>query len=132
VDLYLGSCCLRKYLNSINITIFTSITLNIDSVFQFLTMKISELKPKQGGVEIVAEVVEISDVREFQKFGNPGRVANAKIKDDSGEISLTLWNEQIDQVAVGDKIEIKDGYVNEWQGNLQVTTGRNGTLTKVE
>jgi len=95
-------------------------------------MKIGELKPKQGSVEVVAEVVEISDVKEFQKFGKPGRVANAKIKDDSGEISLTLWNEQIDQISVGDKIEIKDGFVNEWQGNLQITTGRNGTLTKVE
>lgn len=44
---------------------------------------------------------------------------------------MTLWNEQIDLVKVGDKIEVKDGYVNEWQGDLQVTTGRNGTLNKL-
>ena len=93
-------------------------------------MKISELKPKQGNVEIQAEITDISPVREFQKFGTAGRVANATIKDDSGEVTMTLWNEQIDLVKVGDKIEIKDGYANEWQGDLQITTGRNGTLNK--
>jgi len=94
-------------------------------------MKISELQPKQGNVELQAEVTEMGEVREFQKFGTPGRVANAKIKDESGKVALTLWNEQVDQIKVGDKIEIKDGYVNEWQGEMQVTTGRNGTLTKL-
>lgn len=94
-------------------------------------MKINELQPKQGNVELQAEIVDISPVREFQKFGKNGRVANATIKDDSGQVTMTLWNEQIDLVKVGDKIEIKDGYVNEWQGDLQVTTGRNGTLNKL-
>nr|MBC8495959.1 hypothetical protein [archaeon] len=87
-------------------------------------MKISELKPKQGNVELQAEVTDMGEVREFQKFGNPGRVVNATIKDDSGSVALTLWNEQIDTVKVGDKIELKDGFVNEWQGEMQVTTGR--------
>lgn len=95
-------------------------------------MDISELKPKQQGVNVEVEVLEVSPVREFRKFGKTGRVANAKVKDDSGEISLTLWNEEIDLVEVGDKLKVTDGYVNEWQGQLQVTSGRNGKLEKVE
>src|SRR3989344_1515160 len=91
-------------------------------------MEIVDLKPRQGKIEIVAEVTEKGDVREFNKFGKTGRVCNAKIKDDSGTISLTLWNEQVDQVKVGDKIHIKNGYVNEWQGELQLTTGKFGSL----
>ena len=94
-------------------------------------MNISDLKPKQGDVNVTFDVVEVGEVREFQKFGKPGRVANAKVKDATGEITLTLWNEQIDQVKTGDKIELKDGFVNEWQGNLQLTAGRKGTLTKI-
>ncbi|MBU0471037.1 MAG: hypothetical protein KKF89_01580 [Nanoarchaeota archaeon] len=94
-------------------------------------MKIKELQPRQGTVDLEAEIVDISPVREFQKFGKPGRVANATIKDDSGSVALTLWNEQVDMVKVGDKVEIKNGYVNEWQGEMQLTTGRNGTLTKI-
>ncbi|MBD3313970.1 hypothetical protein GF345_06010 [Candidatus Woesearchaeota archaeon] len=91
-------------------------------------MQISELKPKQGSVELAAEVVEKGDIREFNKFGKQGRVCNAKIKDESGTMALTLWNEQIDQVKVGDRIQIKNGYVNEWQGESQLTTGKFGSL----
>ncbi len=95
-------------------------------------MKVTELQAKQGDVNVIVEVIEIGPIREFQKFGNPGRVANAKVKDDSGEIMLTLWNEQIDAVKAGDKINIIDGYVNEWQGEKQITTGRKGKLEKVK
>jgi replication factor A1 len=91
-------------------------------------MEIKDLKPKQGNVELVAEVIDKGDIREFEKFGKQGRVCNARIKDASGEIALTLWNEQIDQVNVGDTIKITNGYVNEWQGEMQVTTGKFGKL----
>jgi len=91
-------------------------------------MAIKDLEIRQGNVDIVAEVVEIGEVREFNKFGRPGRVATAKIKDETGEISLTLWNEDIDRVKVGDTIRIKNGFVNEWQGTAQLTTGRMGSL----
>ena len=91
-------------------------------------MEIKDLKPKQGSVEVVAEVIEKGDVREFEKFGKQGRVCNAKIRDSSGEIALTLWNEQIEQVNVGDTVKITNGYVNEWQGDMQLTTGKFGKL----
>jgi len=55
-------------------------------------------------------------------------VCNAKIKDDSGEITLTLWNDEIEKVNVGNKIKIFNGYVNEWQGILQLTVGKFGKL----
>ena len=82
-----------------------------------------------SGVDIVLDVSEIGEVREFSKFGKTGRVAKAKAKDESGaEIDLTLWNEQIDQVKAGAKVHLIDGYVNEWQGEIQLTTGRNGKM----
>ncbi len=95
-------------------------------------MEISKLQAKQGKVEIQATVVEKGSIREFQKFGTPGRVCNAKLSDTSGQIALTLWNEQIDQIDVGDVVKITNGYVNEWQGELQLTTGKFGTLEVVQ
>ncbi|MCP3682443.1 MAG: hypothetical protein GY861_07095 [bacterium] len=94
-------------------------------------MKVSELKAKQGNVDIVLDIVELGEAREFSKFGKQGKVVTAVAKDDSGQIKLTLWNEQIEKVKAGDKIAIKNGYVNEWQGDLQITTGRMGTLEVV-
>ena len=89
---------------------------------------IKDLQPKQGKVDIEAEVIEVSPVREFNKFGKIGRVANAKIKDESGSITLTLWNEEIDKVKVGSKIKITNGYVSEWQGEKQVSAGKFGQI----
>jgi len=91
-------------------------------------MAIKDLKIREGNVDLVVEVVDKGDIREFQKFGKPGRVCNAKVKDESGEVTLTLWNEDIDKVKVGDKIHIKNGYVSEWQGEPQLSTGRFGEL----
>jgi len=94
-------------------------------------MKISELTPRQGSVEVTGEVTEVDEPRTFNKFGKDGRVANAVLKDESGHIKLTLWNEQIDQIKQGSKVTIKNGYVNEWQGEMQLTTGKFGTMEVV-
>jgi replication factor A1 len=91
-------------------------------------MKISELQAKQGNVDLIAEVAEVSEAKEFSKFGKAGKVATATLKDETGSIRLSLWNEQIDTVKPGSRIHIKNGFVNEWQGEKQLTTGRAGTI----
>ena len=91
-------------------------------------MQVKDLKPKQGNVDIVVDVVDVGEAREFQKFGKPGRVANAIAKDETGDIKLTLWNEDIEKIKAGDKVHLTNGYVNEWQGEMQLTTGRLGKL----
>lgn len=95
-------------------------------------MKINELKPRMGKIEITAAVKEVGEAREFDKFGKKGRVCNATISDDSGETKLTLWNDEIDKVKAGDKVKITNGYVNEFQGEMQLTAGKFGKLEVVK
>ena len=94
-------------------------------------MKISELTPGTGNVEIEAEVVGVEAPREINKNGRTLRVANVTLKDDSGTITLTLWNDQIDKVQEGSKVKIKNGYVNTWQDKAQLTLGKFGQLEVV-
>ncbi len=61
-------------------------------------------------------------------MGNSGRVATATAKDDTGEVKLSLWNDEIDLVKKGIKIKISNGYVNEFQGEMQLTAGKFGKL----
>jgi len=91
-------------------------------------MKIAELKVRQGNVECEGSITEIGEVKTFQKFGREGRVASATLKDDSGKIILSLWNDDVDKIKVGDKVKITNGYVNEFQGEKQLTAGRFGKL----
>ena len=91
-------------------------------------MTISELKAGQGNVTVEGEITDVAEPRTFEKFGKSGRVANATLKDDSGQIKLSLWNEQVDLVKTGAHVRITNGYVNEWKGELQLTTGKFGKL----
>ena len=95
-------------------------------------MEIKDLAPRQGNVDITIDVVEKGDVREFEKFGKSGRVCNAVAKDDTGSIKLTLWNDDIDKINVGNKVHVTNGYVSEFQGEKQLTTGKFGKMEVME
>jgi len=94
-------------------------------------MKIAQLQPRQTNVDVEGTIKDIGEPRTFEKFGKSGKVANAILKDESGQVKLSLWNEQCDQVKTGDKVRVAKGYVGEWQGELQLTTGKFGTLEVV-
>jgi len=95
-------------------------------------MEIKEIQANQGKIDIVAKVVEKEEPRTFEKFGKKGSVCNAKLKDDSGEIKLTLWNEDVEKVSLGDKIHIKNGWCSEYQGERQLSSGKFGEIEIVE
>jgi ssDNA-binding replication factor A large subunit len=95
-------------------------------------MTIKDLEARQGNVNLTLEISDKGDIREFEKFGKKGRVCNATAKDATGTIQLTLWNEDIDKVKVGDTIKIENGWVGEWQGELQLSTGKFGKLEVLE
>lgn len=94
-------------------------------------MKISELFVRQGSVEVEGTIKEINEPRTFNKFGRELRVTDALLEDDSGTIKLTLWNDDIDNFKPGDRVKVTNGYVNEFQGEKQLTSGKFGKIEKV-
>ena len=90
--------------------------------------KISELEKGKTGVDVAGTIKELGEVRTFDKYGRTLKVANAVLTDESGEVKLTLWNDDIEKVKQGDSIKITNGYVNEFQGEKQLTTGKFGKL----
>jgi len=94
-------------------------------------MKIAEIKANQGKIDIEAAVIDKSEVRDINKYGKNLRVSTAIIQDDSGKIKLSLWNNEIDNVNVGDKIKISNGYASEFKGEKQLTAGKFGKLEVV-
>ena len=95
-------------------------------------MKVKEVKAKQSIPEIELEVVSKGEVRDFANDRGSGKVCSAAAKDDTGEIKITLWNEQCDQIQEGDKVKIENGWCSEYQGEKQVSTGKFGKLAKLE
>lgn len=94
-------------------------------------VKISELKPGTGNNGVEGEIIEVSEPRDVTtRFGNT-RVADAKLKDASGEITLSLWGDDISKFSAGDKIKIENGWVSEFKGKVQISAGKFGKITKL-
>jgi ssDNA-binding replication factor A large subunit len=94
-------------------------------------MKVNELQNGMKRIEVEATVVEKNPPRQVQsRYGNETfNVADAIVQDETGTIKLTLWNEQIDQVNVGDKIKIENGYITSFKSEIQLNIGKYGKLT---
>ena len=94
-------------------------------------MKINELRDGDRKVDVEANVIEKSDAREVRsRYTNETfRVADATIEDETGTITLTLWNEQVEQVNVGDRVKIENGYIKSFRDILQLNSGKYGSLT---
>ncbi|MDD5193698.1 MAG: OB-fold nucleic acid binding domain-containing protein [Candidatus Nanoarchaeia archaeon] len=93
--------------------------------------KISELTSKQGNVNVEGVIKELGEKRTFNKYGRQLIVVNAILDDGSGTIKLTLWNDDADRFREGDSIKITNGYVSEFQGEKQLTSGKFGKIEKV-
>ncbi len=95
-------------------------------------LKINELKLGTSGINLTAKVVSISEPKNVRtKLGYQTRVASATIEDDTGQILLTLWGKKIDEINEGDTIEIKDGFLTEFKGELQLNVPRKGEIKVV-
>lgn len=96
-------------------------------------MKISELKGGMRSINVEASVVSVSESRTVNKRdGGTAKVADVVIKDDSGEIKLSLWEDQIAMVKAGSKITIENGYTTSFRGENQLSVGKYGKLNIVE
>ena len=88
-------------------------------------MKIIDIEVRQGKIDVSGKITEMEEPRDIR---DNLRVCNATLKDDSGEIKLTLWNDEVDKVKMGDEVKITNGYCNEFQGEKQLTAGKFGKL----
>ena len=91
-------------------------------------MKIADIKPNQGRINIEAVVIEAEKPKDINSFGKSLRVANAVIQDDSGKMKMTLWIDEVDKVKVGDKIRITNGFAKSYRDEIQLSAGKFGKL----
>ena len=95
-------------------------------------MELKDVKANQGNIEVVVTIVQKDSPRTFEKFGKSGKVCNATVRDQSGEVKMTLWNDDVDKVKVGDKIKVVNGWCSEYKGEKQLSTGKFGKIEVVE
>src|SRR2546426_12692239 len=91
-------------------------------------MKVKELRPESKVDVIELTIRQKGEARDFSsRSGSTGKVADAKAVDDEGtEVSVSLWNEEIERVQANDRIRITNGWGREWRGKRQGSARRVG------
>jgi replication factor A1 len=91
--------------------------------------KIEELNPASRGVDLLVKVIEISPSKEVTtKDGKTHNVAEVLVGDETGCVLLSLWDESIEKVKVGQTLSIKNGYVSLFRGSIRLNIGRYGSM----
>ena len=93
--------------------------------------KVRDLTPNSKQVNVLAKVLTVGEPKEVMgKFGDPRKVCEAVVGDDTATITLSLWNEQIGTIAKDEVILVDNGYVSLVRGHMRLNVGRYGNLSK--
>ncbi|MCI0497769.1 MAG: single-stranded DNA-binding protein [Thermoplasmata archaeon] len=96
-------------------------------------ISVQELTPESKRVFVLVKVMEKSEAKEIpSRFGPTRTVTEALVADGSASILMSLWDEQAGQVAVGDTLQVENGYISLVRGHMRLNIGKYGTMTKVE
>jgi ssDNA-binding replication factor A large subunit len=87
----------------------------------------NRLEPIEGTIDTVSEPRTVN-----LRTGGQAQVADAMLKDDTGQIKLTLWDAQIKMVKPGSKVRIENGYITSFKGENSLNVGKYGKLSVLE
>lgn len=93
--------------------------------------KIGDLYAGMRNVTVPGRVTRKWELRTFNKEGREGRVANFLIGDETGQVRVTLWNEQTDlfaQLNEGDTVRVKNAWVKENRGYKELHLNKDAKL----
>ena len=97
-------------------------------------MKVSELRPNLNNVDVKVKVVGVSEPREVtsRKDGKTHTLQEVKVADESGSVTLTLWNADVGTLKEGEVVEIKNAYTSVVRGSLRLNVGKRTTIEHME
>lgn len=97
-------------------------------------LKIKDVIAGLGNVNINGRVVDIKEVREYNKDGRSGKVVNFMIGDETGVIRVTLWDTnhikliEDGRIKVDDIVRIRSAYSKENNGFKEIHVGNRGEI----
>lgn len=111
--------------NELGLKLFSGFTRDI---------QIKDIISGLGNVNINGRVIDIKEVREYNKDGRSGKVVNFMIGDETGIIRVTLWDTnhikliEGGKIKVGDIVRIKSAYSKENNGFKEIHLGNRGDI----
>jgi len=94
-------------------------------------VKIEDVKPLEKRLNVVFKVYEREEEREINsRSGETHRVCDFSVADETGAITLTLWNEDIDAIEIEKVYKLSNGFANVFRNSLRLSKGKFGALAE--
>jgi replication factor A1 len=91
-------------------------------------VKVETLTPNSRGVNTIVKVVSKGEVRSVTgRDYSVRRVADALVGDETGSLYMTLWDDKIDAINDETTLQITNGYINLFRGNMRLNIGKYGS-----
>jgi ssDNA-binding replication factor A large subunit len=85
-------------------------------------------------VELVVELISLEEPREVTTYsGLEHTLVEGLVKDGSGTMGLTVWNEKIEElekVEAGDTLRLVGCFITSFKGELSVNVGRDSDIKR--
>ena len=91
---------------------------------------IAKLTVESRAVNVRFSVIKKDKPRQVtaRATGKPHLISDCVVGDESAIITLTLWNQDIDEIEVGKTYELQNGYISIYDECMSLSKGRWGTI----
>ncbi len=96
-------------------------------------VRVKDINKDLGFVSVVGVVKTVSKVNDWSSADKTGKVAHIHVDDGTGEIRVTLWNQDAElveagKIKVGSTIGIKNAIIKEGRAGLELSLGMRGKI----
>ena len=93
---------------------------------------IVKLRPGIAGVNLRFFALSSGPIRQvrIKSSGRVSEVCDITVCDMTGSIKLTLWNEEIDDISIGNTYDVTDGRVRIYDECMFLSLGKTGALSR--
>jgi pentatricopeptide repeat protein len=95
---------------------------------------LSELRPGMENVELIVDLMSLEEPRKVTTYsGLEHTLVEGLVKDGSGSMGLTVWNEMIEElegIEAGDTLRLVDCFITSFKGELSVNVGRGSAIKR--
>jgi len=95
-------------------------------------LDIRDLKPGMGNINMKVKVSNISKSKQIiTGAGVDHEIVELEVQDETGSITVVLWDDKIIPIKVGDTLQIKNGFVTSFKGVWRINVGKYGNAAKI-
>lgn len=95
-------------------------------------MKVKDIRPGMENITITVRVVSVESPRKVVTRYGEALVAKAVVADETGEVVLNLWRDQVKSVKPGSVIRIENAFAKEFKGVVELSVGSRGRIVSVK